>query len=111
MLQRKAQNKSNLLFILPLLLTSLLATNTYAAGDASNGKALHDANCIRCHKSIMNGDPDSIYTRKDRRINSYQGLENQVNRCKNNIGIAWPQEQINDVVTYLNQQFYKFKRK
>ncbi|NOZ37124.1 MAG: hypothetical protein GXP11_03460 [Gammaproteobacteria bacterium] len=109
MLQHKVRNKSSLFFILPVLvLTNLLAANAHAS-DASNGKILHDANCIRCHKSIMNGDPDSIYTRKDRRINSYQGLQNQVNRCKNNIGIAWPQEQINDVVTYLNQNFYKFK--
>ncbi len=111
MLQHKAQNKTHLLFILPVLaLTGLLATNAYA-GDARNGKALHDAHCIRCHKSIMNGDPDSIYTRKNRRINSYKGLQSQVNRCKDNIGIALSQKQINDVLTYLNQQFYKFKHK
>ncbi len=109
MLQHKNHNRGTLLFILPLLvLTGLLATNANAS-DASNGKALHDANCLRCHRSIMNGNPDSIYTRKDRHINSYQGLHNQVNRCKNNIGIALSQPQIKDIVTYLNQQFYKFK--
>lgn len=109
MLQHKNHNIGKLLLILPLLvLTGLLATNANAS-DASNGKALHDANCLRCHSSIMKGNPDSIYTRKDRHVKNYQALQNQINRCKDNIGITLSQPQIKNIVTYLNQQFYKFK--
>ena len=104
------QYKTSTVFMLPVLaLISLFATTAYAT-DISNGKTLHNANCQSCHKSIMSGEPDSIYVRENRRIDSYQALQNQVNRCESNIGIAWPQEQIDDVVDYLNQQFYKFKK-
>ncbi len=103
-------NKTRTLLLLPLLTSlSLFAGSSYAT-DIDNGKTLHNENCRSCHKSIMSGEPDSIYVRENRRIDSYEGLQNQVNRCESNIGIAWPQAQINDVVDYLNQQFYKFKK-
>ncbi len=104
-----SQYKANSFFMLPVLaLISLFATSTYAT-DITNGKTLHNANCQRCHKSIMNGKPDAIYVRKNRRINSYSALQNQVNRCEKNVGITWTQKQTDDVISYLNQQFYKFK--
>ena len=103
------QHKTRSSFILPVLaLMSLLVTTSYAS-NAENGKTLHNANCLRCHKSIMKGDPDSIYVRENRRVNSYPALQNQVNRCEKNIGITWTQKQTDDVISYLNQQFYKFK--
>ena len=102
--------KANLFITLTVLvLISLFATSTHAS-DMEKVKALHDANCLSCHKSIMSGKPDSIYVRKNRRINSYSALQNQVNRCESNIGISWSQKQIDGVIEYLNQQFYKFKK-
>jgi len=104
-------DKKNSFFILPvltLMLMSLLVTTSYAS-DAKEGKILHNANCLSCHKSIMNGEPDSIYVRENRRVNSYPALQNQVNRCEKNIGITWTQKQTDNVISYLNQQFYKFK--
>ncbi len=90
-------------------LSSLLATSAYA-GDLQKTKTLHDKNCRSCHTSIMSGDPDAIYVRKNRRITNYPALQDQVNRCETNIGIDWPQQKIDDVISYLNQQFYKFKK-
>lgn len=91
-----------------LVFTSSLSPAT--AGDIKSGKNLHDDNCMSCHTTIMNGKPNDIYTRKDRRIDSYEGLVNQVNRCESNLGIVWPENQVDDVVTYLNHTFYKFKK-
>ena len=83
---------------------------SYAAGDAKRGKALHDENCISCHANALGGDGTAIYTRPDRKIESFEGLQKQVMRCKTALGVDWPQEDISDVVAYLNESFYKFKK-
>lgn len=92
-----------------LLLTpfiALLSQNSLAA-NAAHGKDLHDANCQSCHASLMGGNPDQIYTRSNRRVTSINGLRNQVTRCKTTVGVSWPDDKIDDVVEYLNSQFYK----
>jgi len=96
-------------FFFVLMLSNLLASSAHAT-DVNKAKTLHDANCRSCHITIMNGDADAIYVREHRRVNNYQALQDQVNRCETNIGIDWPQQQIDGVITYLNQQFYKFKK-
>jgi len=85
----------------------LASTSSFAA-DIERGKQLHEENCLKCHTSIMGGDPNSIYTREDRRIGSLAALDKQVRRCKTSLGVSWPDDQIDDVVTYLNETFYKF---
>lgn len=83
-------------------------SSTAIASDVNRGKSLHDDNCIECHVSIQGGDGSGIYTRADRRIDSLPALRSQVNRCKNSMGVSWPQDQIDDVVAYLNSMYYKF---
>jgi len=95
--------------LLALVLSGLFTATAYAA-ETESAKSLHNANCRSCHTSIMSGDPDSIYVREHRQVNSYPALQNQVNRCEMNTGIRWPQNKIDSVVDYLNQQFYKFKQ-
>jgi len=77
------------------------------AANPAHGKDLHNANCQSCHTSLMGGNPDLIYTRSNRRVNSIDGLRNQVTRCKTTVGVAWPKDQVEDVVEYLNTSFYK----
>lgn len=89
------------------LIFTVLASPALAA-DIKRGKTLHDENCIECHVSIQGGDGSGIYTRPDRRIDSLPALSSQVNRCKNSMGVSWPQDQIDDVVAYLNSSYYKF---
>lgn len=86
-------------------LTSL-STNA----DVKNGKELHDSNCTSCHISMQGGDGSSIYTRENNRIHSHPALVKQVNRCRDSLGVPWPEEHVNDVVEYLNSSFYKFKK-
>lgn len=93
-------------FLPPLLLAGLIAAGGVA--QAADGKALHDQHCMSCHKSMMDGDPNSIYTRDNRMISSLDGLRKQVRRCELSLGLQWFDDQVNAVTTYLNQNFYKF---
>lgn len=80
------------------------------AADLKRGKQLLQENCIKCHADMMGGDGSKIYTRENRRIDSLAGLNKQVHRCKNSLGVSWPEDQIADVVAYLNKTYYKFKK-
>jgi len=94
--------------LISLLLLFTLSSVVHAA-DPQRGRELHKENCISCHASMMGGDGTGIYTRPDRRIESLDALYKQVRRCKTSLGVPWPEDQIDDVVAYLNQNFYKFK--
>lgn len=73
------------------------------AGDAKNGKALYDANCFKCHNTAIHTRPNSI-------ILSLTALKNRVRFCETNAKLTWTDPQIDDVATYLNNSFYKFKQ-
>lgn len=79
------------------------------AADLAHGQTLHEANCIACHSSMTNGHPSSLYTRADRRVTSLEGLQKQVRRCELSLDLTWFDEDIDDVVAYLNDKFYKLK--
>ena len=95
-------NKLILLILLSLLSTTVLA-------DAKRGKSLHDGNCMTCHIGIMGGVGNDIYLRDNRRVESYPRLVAQVNRCNDNLDVPWHDDEVMDVVEYLNQKFYRFK--
>lgn len=80
----------------------LLANSAHAEpADPAAGKALHDANCTKCHNS-------SVYTRPDRRVKNLGALNNQVQRCEQMLKLQWFDDDIENVAAYLNQQFYKY---
>lgn len=92
-------------------LTGSLMISSFAANaDINNGKELHDSNCTSCHVSIQGGDGSGIYTRENNRIETYPALIKQVKRCRDSLGVQWPDNHINDVVEYLNTNFYKFNK-
>ena len=86
---------------------TFMSTSIYA--DINNGKELHNSNCTSCHISMQGGDGSGIYTRENKRIESLPALNKQVRRCRDSLGVPWPEEHVNDVVEYLNTSFYKFK--
>lgn len=92
-----------------VLTSSLLLSSSAIYADINNGKELHNANCTSCHISLQGGDGSGIYTRENNRIETYPALIKQVNRCRDSLGMQWPEEHVNDVVEYLNTTFYKFK--
>ena len=63
--------------ILGVSLLILLMPSAYAAslpGDSADGKRLYDANCMGCHDT-------SVFTRKDRVIQSLDALKKQLVSC------------------------------
>ena len=90
-------------------LLSLVGSAPLLAADVKRGEALHNANCVSCHARMTGGNGETLYTRSDRRVNSLAGLEAQVRRCESNLELKWFDEDIEDVVTYLNENYYHFE--
>lgn len=88
-------------FKLVALAISVLFSAPGLGADADAGKALHDAHCTACHGS-------EVYTRANRKVTSRDGLLAQVGRCDAAVGTKWFQDDIEDVVEYLNGAYYHF---
>ena len=50
-----------------------------------------------------------MYTRADHSVKSVEGLIGRVNGCVRQTGAKLDRDQINDLVKYLDESFYKFK--
>jgi cytochrome c2 len=72
------------------------------AADIARGKKLHDAKCMGCHDTRQ-------YTRPNRIIHTLEDLHARVQFCDTASNAGFSLEDIDDVVAYLNQNFYKFK--
>lgn len=86
-------------------IAAVLSVSVQAAplpGDTASGKKLYQANCTSCHN-------DSVYTRKDHKIKSLRGLTEQIHNCEHMTDIKLEKSQVNDLVKYLNDTYYKFK--
>ncbi|MBI3571850.1 MAG: c-type cytochrome [Gammaproteobacteria bacterium] len=93
--------KSSALF--PIVTALSVSANAAALpGNAGEGKKLHDANCMSCHN-------DSVYKRKDRRVTSLSGITEQINACGHQADVTLGKEQIDNLVKFLNETYYKFK--
>ena len=87
------------LFVL-LLFTVSCAISANAA-DLTNGGLLHAEKCTSCHDSEM-------YTRENKIIQSLPRLGTQVRFCKDNLGVAWFDDEVDDVIGFLNKNYYHF---
>ncbi|HRJ53824.1 MAG TPA: hypothetical protein PLE99_13740 [Candidatus Thiothrix moscowensis] len=76
---------------------------TKAAADGHPGKVVHDANCISCHDS-------GVYTRADHKMKDFTMLSGQVRRCDANLGNRLSDDEITNVIDYLNSTYYKFPK-
>ena len=81
-----------------------LAASAHAAlpGDSAEGKRLHDANCTACHDI-------SVYSRKDHKVQSLNGLKRQVGDCTHMAQKEFSPVERQNIVKYLNDQFYRFQ--
>jgi cytochrome c553 len=89
-------------YVTLLALALAAGTNPVFAADISHGRQLQQANCMGCHD-------DAMYTRENRKVTTPDGLQKQVRRCEQSLGLQWFDEDIDAVSTYLNDSFYKFK--
>ena len=78
-------------------------------GEAEDGGPLHDQFCLGCHVSMFGGDGSTIYLRTERRVNSIEGLMGQVAFCNEQIKVGLNEYEIDDIVAYLNESYYRFE--
>ncbi len=78
-----------------------LFSSASMASDFDRGKELHMQSCTGCHDS-------SVYTRSNRRVQSLSKLGTQVRFCKDNLGITWFDDEVDNVTLFLNKEYYKF---
>jgi hypothetical protein len=90
-----------LLFIALALAVSLPLQLANAAD--MPGKALVDKHCQRCHDN-------SIFTRPDSIIHSWSELQARVEFCDSASHAGMTEEEMSQVVEYLNKTFYKFPK-
>lgn len=81
----------------------LLSVAGVSSAEEFHAAGYHDANCMRCHDN-------SVYTRDNRRVQSYPMLQAQVARCDANLGTQLFPEDLSQLVDHLNDSFYKFAR-
>ena len=82
------------------LLLSALSTSLNAA-DIENGADLHFENCTGCHQ-------EEVYTRSDRKVTELARLGQQVRFCKDSLDLTWFDDEVDDVIAYLNRNYYHF---
>jgi hypothetical protein len=84
---------------------ALLMPPAHAAslpGDSANGKRLFDANCTGCHDT-------SVLARKDRVVQSLDALKEQLASCTHLANKELAASETQDLLKYLNDQFYRFR--
>jgi cytochrome c2 len=84
-----------------LVCTIFLGIGVAQAADIENGNDLHFTDCTGCHDS-------SVYTRADRKVGDLPRLGQQVRFCKDTVGVTWFDDEVEDVIAYLNATYYKF---
>lgn len=84
------------LFLLLFMVMPAVASEDY------QGRNLYEEHCVACHDS-------TVYTRKDRIVHSFSELKERIRQCELSNELAWFDEEVEDVATYLNNNFYHFE--
>lgn len=84
-----------------LLLPLSAQAEALLPGDAKRGETLHQAKCVACHDA-------RVYTRDARKTKSIEGLIGRVNGCNQQLGAGFSRDDVNDVVKFLNDRYYRF---
>ncbi|MCG6873343.1 MAG: cytochrome c [Gammaproteobacteria bacterium] len=89
-----------------ILLAGTASADELLAGNPESGQQLHAQYCTSCHTQQFGGDGSGMYSRPDRRVNSIEALMGQVAFCVKNTAPQLTSAQVDDLVSYLNQQHY-----
>lgn len=88
---------------LTIAMALLGAASMLAAQSFDRGRALYENHCQRCHESW-------VHARDGRRVASLQALRQRVTGWSVHSGLDWSEDEIGDVVDYLNVRFYQLTR-
>jgi hypothetical protein len=91
--------KFRFLSLIALLVTGI--AHAELRGNTADGKSFHDAHCLTCHNT-------QVYTRKDHHIQSLEALKQQLDSCGHMTKIELTIIDKQNLVKYLNEQFYHF---
>ncbi len=80
-----------------------------ASQEADKAPVHYQEQCTACHIQMTGGDGSVLYSRKDRIVQDYQGLVKQIRSCHTNLDIDWNDAQTQEVIDYLNRNFYRFQ--
>ncbi len=80
----------------------LVAVPAFAAGDAVRGAALHAA-CLGCHGT-------ELYVPGRAKVKSLPALKKEVDRWNDRYNPKFTRQELEDLVAYLNQDFYRFAK-
>ena len=86
----------------PVMMFLALSAHAAVPGDGAEGERLHDANCASCHDV-------SVYIRQDHKVRSLDALKHQVENCTHMAQKEFSSAGRQDIVKYLNDQFYRFQ--
>lgn len=88
---------------IPLVISVVVVTACSEApkGDAVRGEQIHAA-CLDCHGT-------GLYVKSDRKVKSLEVLRKETLRWGDYYNPALSPQDVDDVVAYLNRDFYKFK--
>jgi len=90
----------------PIVPAALLATVlafslvNARAGEAERGKLLYENHCKVCHTSV-------VHIREDRKAGSREEIRTWVQRWNKDLGLQWGSVEVDDVIEYLNERYYK----
>ena len=84
-----------------LIMFFTLSIPSFANGNATNGKKLYNqSKCLKCHQGSV--------TNKGKTVKNKSELIATVKKCDAQESTNWFDEDLLDVVEYLNQTYYKF---
>lgn len=94
------KNTMNLIGSIILMGLVVLPVN---AADRQRGKLLYTNSCTKCHTS-------QAHIRDNRKARNIGDIKAQVQRWVLNNSLKWTQDDINDVVHFLNVKYYKYSK-
>ena len=89
------------LLVLALTAAAPLSAQLPATPTPSGGALLYQTHCIGCHDK-------QVHWRDARLATDWKSLAVQVRRWRTNTGLQWSEQEVDEVVRYLNQTIYKF---
>jgi hypothetical protein len=81
-------------------LAAAIPSVSYAA-DPERGRSLYENHCTQCHESL-------VHVRQHRRATSLDAVRYQINRWRGVLGLDWSSAESEDVLHYLNDQYYRY---
>jgi mono/diheme cytochrome c family protein len=90
-----------ILIALLVIGASPLLAQTPVRPVSSRGALLYETHCVSCHTT-------QVHWRDRRLATDWTTLSAQVRRWQSNAGLRWTDEEIEEVVRYLNATIYRF---